>query len=150
MSAEPTSYRATPVVAGTGQGRALLLGAPLSFWGGYDAQAGRIVEPGHPQQGMSLAGRVLLMAHAKGSSSSSSVLAEAIRQRTGPAAIVMCSRDLIIGVGCIVASELYGRHVPIAAVDEATWLALSRLPDGLRLRVEVDDERGSIVSDHRA
>ncbi|KAB7632856.1 aconitase subunit 2, partial [Verminephrobacter sp. Larva24] len=24
------------------------------------------------------------------------------------------------------------------------------LPDGLRLRVEVDDERGSIVSDHRA
>ena len=66
----------------------------------------------------------MLMERAKGSSSSSSVLAEAIRNGTGPAAIVMRERDLIVGLGCIVASELYGLHVPVVVVGDATWQAL--------------------------
>jgi hypothetical protein len=121
--AEPTPvlWPATAVVAGHGQGRPLLLEEPLSFWGGYDAAAGRVVEAGHPQYGQSLEGRVMLMARAKGSSSSSSVLAEAIRNGTGPAAIVMRERDLIVGLGCIAASELYGLQVPVVVVDGAVW-----------------------------
>lgn len=118
------SWPATAIVSGKGRGRPLLLAEPLSFWGGYDAARGRIVEAGHPQSGVALAGRVMLMAGAKGSSSSSSVLAEAIRNGTGPAAIVMRERDLIVGLGCIVASELYGRHVPVVIVCESTWSAL--------------------------
>jgi len=98
-----------------------LLDQPLSFWGGYDAAAGRIIEASHPQYGISLAGRVMLMARAKGSSSSSSVLAEAIRNGTGPSAIIMRERDLIVGLGCIVASELYGLHVPAVVVDGTVW-----------------------------
>jgi predicted aconitase with swiveling domain len=47
---------------------------PLSFWGGYDTGTGTIVEQSHPAFGQSLAGVILLMARAKGSSSSSSVL----------------------------------------------------------------------------
>lgn len=129
-----TAWPATAVVAGRGQGRPLLLSAPLSFWGGYDAARGCIVEANHPQCGAALAGRVMLMERAKGSSSSSSVLAEAIRNGTGPAAIVMRERDLIVGLGCIVASELYGMHVPLVVVDAAAWRALqlqadSRSPD---------------------
>lgn len=111
-------------VTGQGQGAALLLDKPLSFWGGYDVLQGCIVEPGHPQHGARLGGRVMLMSAAKGSSSSSSVLAEAIRQGTGPAAIVMRERDLIVGLGCIVAAELYGHQVPMVVLDEAAWQAL--------------------------
>jgi predicted aconitase with swiveling domain len=117
----PPDWPATAAVAGRGQGRPLLLEEPLSFWGGYDAAAGRIVEASHPQHGQSLIGRVMLMASAKGSSSSSSVLAEAIRSGTGPAAIVMRERDLIVGLGCIVASELYGIHVPVLVVACEVW-----------------------------
>ena len=106
MAEQHTRWPATAIVRGKGSGRALLLREPLSFWGGYDAAAGRIIEVGHPQCGVSLAGCVMLMARAKGSSSSSSVLAEAIRNGTGPAALVMRERDLIVGLGCIVASEL--------------------------------------------
>ncbi len=87
---------------------------------------GRIVEVAHPQRDQSLAGRVMLMQQAKGSSSSSSVLAEAIRNGTGPAAIIMRERDLIVGLGCIVASELYGRHVPVVVVDGPVWEQLAR------------------------
>ena len=69
----------------------------------------------------------MLMERSKGSSSSSSVLAEAIRNGTGPAAIIMRERDLIIGLGCIVASELYQKHVPVAIVSAAVWASLSKL-----------------------
>lgn len=118
------SWPAHAIVAGHGRGAPLLLTEPLSFWGGYDAEQGLVVEAGHPQCGARLAGRVMLMECAKGSSSSSSVLAEAIRNGTGPAAIVMRERDLIVGLGCIVASELYGLHVPVVVVDETAWQAL--------------------------
>lgn len=119
------SWPATAVVAGRGTGTPLLLAEPLSFWGGYDAERGCVVEHGHPQHGARLAGRVMLMARAKGSSSSSSVLAEAIRNGTGPAAIVMRERDLIVGLGCIVASELYGLHVPVVVMSESNWHELA-------------------------
>jgi hypothetical protein len=116
-----TSWSAHAIVAGQGHGKPLLLTEALSFWGGYDAVQGCVIESGHPQCGARLAGRVMLMERAKGSSSSSSVLAEAIRNGTGPAALVMRERDLIVGLGCIVASELYGLHVPVVVVCESTW-----------------------------
>lgn len=109
------------MVAGSAAGPAAWLDEPLSFWGGFDTSDGVVIEPAHPQRGLSLAGKVLVMAQAKGSSSSSSVLAEAIRNGTGPVAIVMRERDLIVALGCIVADELYGRKVPLAIVDERTW-----------------------------
>ena len=124
MPTDHASVAATAVVTGEGRGAPLLLTEALSFWGGYDCAQGRIVEAGHPQYGVSLAARVLLMERAKGSSSSSSVLAVAIRRGTGPAAIVMRERDLIVGLGCIVASELYDLHVPMVVVSEPSWRAL--------------------------
>jgi predicted aconitase with swiveling domain len=120
----------------------LMLDAPLSFWGGFDSEAGTVIEAGHPQHGASLAGVVLLMERAKGSSSSSSVLAEAIRNGTGPVAIVMRERDLIVGLGCIVASELYGIAVPIVVVDAAGWATLAASEHGSTLRVEAGAREG--------
>lgn len=131
-------WPAHAIVTGQGRGAPLLLAEPLSFWGGYDAQQGHIVEAGHPQHGARLAGRVMLMERAKGSSSSSSVLAEAIRNGTGPAAIVMRERDLIVGLGCIVASELYGHHVPVVVVDEPTWRALADLGSAGPCELRID------------
>lgn len=132
------SWPASAIVSGQGRGTPLLLAEPLSFWGGYDAVQGCIVEASHPQYGARLAGRVMLMERAKGSSSSSSVLAEAIRNGTGPAAIVMRERDLIVGLGCIVASELYGLHVPVVVVDEATWQALVGLGSASPRELHID------------
>ncbi len=132
------SWPAHAIVSGQGRGTPLLLAEPLSFWGGYDAVLGCVVETGHPQNGARLAGRVMLMERAKGSSSSSSVLAEAIRNGTGPAAIVMRERDLIVGLGCIVASELYGLHVPMAVVGEPTWRALVGLCSTAPCELHID------------
>jgi len=139
-------WDADSVVPGKGDGSLCILDEALSFWGGYDAEAGRIIEARHPQFGTALAGTTLLMARAKGSSSSSSVLAEAIRNGTGPAAIIMRERDLIVALGCIVASELYEAHVPIVVVDAATWTLLTALPADTRLRVEADEETAQVYA----
>lgn len=118
-----TSVRAEALTHGFARGVAACI-EPLSFWGGYDAPAGKIIEPSHPSCGQSLAGKILLMARAKGSSSSSSVLAEAIRNDTGPAGIVLAERDLIIAIGVIVANELYAKEVPLVVVSQHDFARL--------------------------
>ncbi|HKT66730.1 aconitase X swivel domain-containing protein [Burkholderia sp. 22313] len=112
------------LVPGSACANTIVLDKPLSFWGGYDSGAGRIVDRGHPQAGASLAGRIMVMPHAKGSSSSSSVLAEAVRNGTGPVGIVLKERDLIISIGAIVAAELYAIAVPVVCVTDAVYDAI--------------------------
>lgn len=131
---------AETVTVGQGAGTPLLLTAPLSFWGGYDSATGRIIEPGHPQCGSSLAGKVMLMGRSKGSSSSSSVLAEALRNGTGPVAIVMLDRDLIVALGSIVAAELYECSVPIVTVSFADWEMLAALEPEAMVTVSADGQ----------
>lgn len=97
---------------GTATGEQIRLTAPLSFWGGTD-EHGRIVDAHHPQCGAVLTGRILLMESGRGSSSASSVLAEQIRARTAPAAIILTRPDSIIPLGALVAAELYSLNLPV-------------------------------------
>lgn len=93
--------------------RALLLTEPLSLWGGMDPATGELIDAQHPQRGANLAGRVVVMRSGRGSSSSASVLAEAVRAGTSPAAILLGEPDLILSIGAAVAEELYGVRVPV-------------------------------------
>lgn len=113
------------LVAGEASGPVLALDEPLSFWGGFESDTGTIIDQAHPQVGESLAGRVVTMAVGRGSSSASTVLAEAIRLGTGPAALVMREPDEIVNLGAIVADELYGITMPILIVDEVTFSAVA-------------------------
>ena len=92
---------------------ALVLRAPLSLWGGVQVDTGRIIDRSHPDRGASIEGRILVMPGGRGSSSSSSVLAECLRLGTGPAAIVLSLVDPILTVGAIVARSLYDLQCPI-------------------------------------
>jgi predicted aconitase with swiveling domain len=104
------------MVAGEADGDVLVLTEPLSFWGGVDETTGAIIDVHHPQHGANVAGRVLVMPSGRGSSSSSSVLAELIRSGVAPAAILLAERDPIIALGALVAEELYGKTVPVVVV----------------------------------
>ncbi len=117
---------------GTATGAVLRLDLPLSFWGGVDA-GGTIVDRHHPQAGTSVTGRVLAMTSGRGSSSSSSVLAELLRSGAGPAAVLLTEADAVVALGAIVTGELYGTLVPVVQVDPAV---LDGLRDGEVLRVE--------------
>lgn len=106
-----------PLQPGVATAVTVRLRDPISFWGGVD-EDGTVIDRRHAQFGTVLAGRVLLMSSGRGSSSSSSVLAELIRAGNAPAAIVLARSDAIIVLGAIVARELYGQSVPVIVVPE--------------------------------
>jgi predicted aconitase with swiveling domain len=127
--------RGTPLVAGRAAGDALVLDQPLSFWGGLDPGSGRIIDARHPQHGENVAGRVLVMSAGRGSSSSTTVLAEAIRLGTSPVAILLARADVIIVVGVLAAADLYGRVVPVVQLPAAE---LASIPPDAHVRVDAD------------
>jgi predicted aconitase with swiveling domain len=114
------------LVVGDAEGEVLALDEALSFWGGVDPTTGEIVDARHPQRGEAMGGRILTMPSARGSSSSASVLAEAIRAGTGPAGIVLGEPDPILVLGALVARELYGLAVPIVVVDPELMAQVAR------------------------
>jgi hypothetical protein len=92
-----------------------------------DPATGRVIERRHPQHGALVTGRALIMPAARGSSSSASILAEAVRAGTAPAAIILGEPDLILAIGAAVAEELYGIQVPILVLPSAE---LATIRDG--------------------
>lgn len=135
------SVRAT--VPGTAVGPALVLDEPLSLWGGLDPTTGCIVDQHHPQRGVCMSGTVLIMASGRGSSSASSVLAEAVRLGTAPAAFVLSEADEIVALGSLVAEELYGTQTPVVVCDEAD---LAHVKSGDRVTISSDEPTTLAVS----
>ena len=120
---------------GEAEARAIVLSEPLSFWGGIEVESGLIINRSHPERGQSVAGRILVMPSARGSSSSSSVLAEAIRRGTAPRGILMSYPDPILTVGAIVARSLYDLHCPIVVtaingIATGDWIRICRSEAG--------------------
>lgn len=91
----------------------LTLTEPLSFWGGLDPRSGLIIDHNHPQFGLSVVGKVLRMPHGRGSSSSPTVLAEALRSGKGPSAIILGEPDPMVNLGALIAEILYDVDCPV-------------------------------------
>ena len=128
LSYEPISLSKLPgraVVPGEARGRLLFSDEPLSFWGGYDAATGEIIDRRHPLSGQIAAGRVLAIPFTKGSSTTTAVFLEAVRAGTAPAAILTAGTDAFLALASIVAEEMYGRPVPIVALTAENFATLA-------------------------
>ncbi len=123
------------LVEGRGIGRLLRLRAPISLWGGLDPLSGRIVDPRHPDHGVETAGRVLLLPSTIGSSSSSAIMLELLRNGRAPAAVILGRMDAILTLGVIVAREMGYPTIPVVELDPAT---IAELPDGTWTSVSRD------------
>ncbi len=131
------------LVAGSAEGRVVVLEEPLSFWGGFDPETGRVIDRRHPQKGARLSGRMVALPAGRGSSSASSVLLEAIRLGTAPAALLLGEADGILALGAVVGRELYGTAPALVVVPAA---AHGELRDGA---LAVVDESGLLTVDGR-
>jgi predicted aconitase with swiveling domain len=114
----------TWLVEGELRGDVVRLDEALSFWGGFDAATGRIIDQSHPQHGTSLVGKIVAMPGSRGSSGTPGVLGDAIRQGTGPAAMIITKADINLVAGALTAQALYDRTCPILLVDAATFAEL--------------------------
>ncbi len=135
MESSISEIRGRPLIPGEGRGPLLRLTHPISFWGGVEPTRGRIVDPRHPEFDFSIAGTVLALPAAVGSSSSSAIMLELLREGTAPAAILMGKADAILALGAVVGREIGYDPIPILEIAPDR---LERLPDGAHVSVHRD------------
>jgi len=113
------------VVPGRAEGIALVSDRPIGFLGGVDPDTGRVIEPGHPLEGRSMAGKVLVFPCGKGSTVGSYVIYRLARAGLAPRAIINAESEPIVAVGALIAG--------IPMVDRVD---ISRLREGVHLIVD--------------
>lgn len=121
------------LVAGDAEGQLLVASEPLSFWGGYDADTGEIIDRRHALSGLKASGRILAIPSTRGSSTTSAVLLEAIREGKAPAAIITSEVDVFLALASIVADEMYRTPLPVVVLRSDDF---NRLRSGVRATVE--------------
>ncbi len=87
---------------GRARGIALVSPEPIGFLGGVDPETGIVVEKGHPLEGQSVAGRVLVFPTGKGSTVGSYTLYRLAKKGLAPAAIINAQSEPIVAVGAII------------------------------------------------
>lgn len=145
MTASGRVIEGRALIAGSAAGPTLALDEPLSFWGGLDPERGVITDTRHPQCGAEVRGTVLVMPFGRGSSSATSVLAEAIRLGNAPVAIVMREPDEIVVLGALVAADLYGTVCPVVVVSAADYAIVAA-----SVRVEIAADGRVEVAAHES
>lgn len=112
------------IFEGQASGRVLRSDVPVGFFGHIDPETGLYTEAGHPLDGKSVDGRVLVFPKAKGSTVGSYILYALRKTGKAPAALVMRECDTIVAVGAIIGE--------IPAVDRVD---IGKLPRGAEVRI---------------
>ncbi len=95
---------------------------PIGFLGGVDPDTGVVVERGHPLEGQSVAGRVLVFPTGKGSTVGSYTLYRLARNGLAPAAILNAEADPVVAVGAIIAEIPMVDQVDVARIHTGDWV----------------------------
>ena len=138
MTPSPTLVGCS-LVPGSGEAQLLYTSEPLSFWGGYDARSGEVIDRRHQLVGQNGAGHIMAIPATRGSSTTTAVLLEAVRRGTAPVGFLTREPDSFLALAAIVAAELYGRVLPVVALDPLDFDVL-RTAD--RVRIE---ESGVVI-----
>lgn len=129
-----STIQGTALIPGDAHGEVIFTNEPLSFWGGYNAREGKIIDTHHELCGTHVAGKIFVLPSARGSSTGSGILLEAIRLGNAPAAMILKRRDAILALGAIVGRELYSKIMPLVVVSDADF---ERLHNAKRIQVDV-------------
>ncbi len=105
------------IKAGRASGIALVTSEPISFLGGVDPDTGSIIERGHPLEGQSVSGRVLVFPTGKGSTVGSYTMYRLAKNGMAPAAIVNAQSEAIVAVGAIISDTPMVDLVDIAQIQ---------------------------------
>jgi len=115
------------IFGGKAEGEALFSNEGISFFGGVDPENGKVVESGHPLEGQSVSGKILVFPQGKGSTVGSYALYRMKKQGTAPLAIVNSECETIVAVGCIISE--------IPCVDK---IDISQIKTGAKVKVDAD------------
>jgi len=114
-------------MGGKAKGEALVSADGISFYGGVEPETGNVVEKGHPLEGKSVTGKILVFPTGKGSTVGSYTLYQMKKLGTAPAAIINGEIETIVAVGAIIAE--------IPCVDK---IDIARIKTGDKLSMDAD------------
>jgi uncharacterized protein len=126
------TLRGRVIVSGRAAGRALVSDRPISFLGGVDPETGLVLERGHPLEGRSVAGRVLVFPGGKGSTVGSYIIYRLAQAGLGPCAIINAASEPIVAVGALIAAIPMLDRVDITQIHDGMWVSI----EGEELRYE--------------
>lgn len=127
--------QADVLVPGVASGKALVLAESLSFWGGFDPADGRIIDIHHPQHDQQVTESILFVPQSRGSAGTPGGIAETLRNGSGPLAFVLGERDVNIGIGVLVANELYNLNIPVLQISRDE---MDIVQSGERMSIDVN------------
>lgn len=115
---------------GFAEGEVLFSNEPISFYGGVDPNTGVVIEKGHPLEGKSIAGKVLVFPYGKGSTVGSYTLYRMKKNGVAPLAMVNKQAETIVAVGAIISG--------IPMVDNIADASFAKLKDCTAVQVDAD------------
>ena len=115
------------IFGGKAEGEALVSDSDISFYGGVDADTGIVTDKGHPLDGQSVTGKILVFPTGKGSTVGSYTIYRLKKAGKAPLAIINKECDTVIAVGVIISE--------IPCVDN---IDVSQIKTGDRIRVDAD------------
>jgi predicted aconitase with swiveling domain len=121
---ETLTFTARVIRHGRAEGPALVSPAPIGFLGGVDPDTGVVLEPGHPLQGRSIKGAVLVFPTGKGSTVGSYTILRLARSGAGPVAIVNENSEAIVAVGAIIGDIPMVDQVDIGRICDGDWVTI--------------------------
>lgn len=113
------------ITGGNARGSVLACAEGLSFWGGVDPETGNIIDARHPNHGLSVAGKIVLMPTSRGSCSGSGVLLQLALSNLAPAALVFCEREEVLTLGALVAERIFDRPLVVLQLPRQQYDKLS-------------------------
>lgn len=131
---ESIVIRGRGALGGVAQGPALISRRTITGWGGVDIRTGIVKEPGHPLQGLSLKGSIVILEGSRGSNGWSIFFHAAQVAGCGPAALVFPRLDSRTAVTAAVL------NIPLVTDLESDPFALINVGD----QVRVDGDRGLV------
>lgn len=114
--------RGRKIFGGMAQGRALVSEKGISFYGGVDPETGVVVEKGHPLEGQSVAGKVLVFPTGKGSTVGSYTLYRLKKSSMNPMAIINQECEPITAVGCIISEIPCVDQIDLGLIPNDCWV----------------------------
>lgn len=132
------SFRGRVIKAGRAEGRAAVSPEPIGFLGGVDPQTGVVIERGHPLEGQSIAGRILVFPTSKGSTVGSYTIYRLAKNGLAPAGIICAASEPIVAVGAIIAEIPMVDQIPIEAIQDGDWVII----DNEMVTIQRNEGRG--------
>jgi uncharacterized protein len=112
------------IKAGYAEGEALVSPEPIGFFGLVDMDTGVITETGHPLEGQSVAGRVLVFPTGKGSTVGSYSLYRLAKAGLSPVAILNAESEPIIAVGAIISDIPMVDSIDLSHIQSGDWVVV--------------------------